>query len=88
MKLFSVLRKVCFGEGRDRREYGIGEVVSEAEAKLEELVKAVTRGHIEPVEPAPTPAPAPAPAPPVKAADPAPVFNVGVTAEAKASDHS
>jgi hypothetical protein len=86
MKLFSVLRKVCFGEGRDRREYGIGEVVSEAEAKLEDLVKAVTRGHIEPAEPAP--APAPAPAPPVKAADPAPVFNVGVSAEAKATDHS
>jgi hypothetical protein len=84
MKLFSVLRKVCFGEGRDRREYGIGEVVSEAEAKLEDLVKAVTRGHIEPIEPAP----APAPAPPVKAADPAPVFNVGVSAEAKATDHS
>jgi hypothetical protein len=78
MKLFRVLRKVCFGEGRDRREYGIGEVVSEAEAKLEDLVKAVTRGHVEPVEPAP----------PVKAADPAPVFNVGVSAEAKATDHS
>jgi hypothetical protein len=46
MKLFRVLRKVCFGEGRDRREYGIGEVVSEAEAKLEDLVKAVTRGHV------------------------------------------